>query len=474
MFFYAGHGLQVDGTNFLAPIDARITSEHDLDFEALRLDIILRPMEKESRVSLVFLDACRDNPFLDNLVRSLGVRGGSLERGLARVSNISIGTFIGFATEPGSVALDGDGEHSPFTSAMLDHMDSPGLDVEIMMRRVRDDVVRATQSRQIPWSHSSLLGRGFVFKDVIPEPQPVEPSTADHLLELAYWDSVRDSKTVELLQSYLDQYPNGKFASLAHILIARLDGTQNERVEIKGGPKDGVEHLDEAKESLPKAEDVDGPQENVETEVLHDKKKPARPNPVVNKKKEDLYITKEPRKDNLANTDSAGEVGLELELNGPKPQVPPRPNTKTDASLKTPTTPITPEMPASPDARDGPNMSEQCTRDLTKWRRERPGNAAFAVATNGACGASWGFETGAEAVSRALGECGKYGTNCKIVATKKRSPVATKRVTRPTRAGNANLTWEQAYELCKKRINWGGMDVIPKKRGNEWLCFYRY
>ena len=112
-------------------------------------------MEREVKTNLVFLDACRDNPLARNLARSMGTRSMSVGRGLARVDS-GIGTLIAFATEPGNVALDGVGNNSPFTTALLNHIETPGLDIAQLLRRVRRDVMSSTDERQVPWNNSSL------------------------------------------------------------------------------------------------------------------------------------------------------------------------------------------------------------------------------------------------------------------------------------------------------------------------------
>ncbi len=162
LFYYAGHGLQVHGRNYLAPIDAKLRHEAGLEFEAVQLSSILALMERRHRTNLIFLDACRDNPLASKLARSMGTRSSAVGRGLARLET-GIGTLIAFATQPGNVALDGDKEHSPFTEALLNHSETPGLDIEGLMRRVRSDVIRATGGSQVPWSHSSLTSR-FMLK----------------------------------------------------------------------------------------------------------------------------------------------------------------------------------------------------------------------------------------------------------------------------------------------------------------------
>jgi uncharacterized caspase-like protein len=168
LFFYAGHGLAADGRNFLAPVDAKLQSETDLDFEAVDLSLVLKQMERNSRVSIVFLDACRDNPLALNLAATS--RSLQVSRGLARVER-AVGMMIAFSTQPGNVALDGDGRNSPFTNALLHHIDAEGTSINDMMIDVRNDVLKETDGKQVPWENSSLTGQ-FFFK-------PAEAKVAD-------------------------------------------------------------------------------------------------------------------------------------------------------------------------------------------------------------------------------------------------------------------------------------------------------
>ena len=168
LFYYAGHGLQVDQRNFLAPIDAQLKSESDLDFEAVQLDLVLKNMVRNASTSIVFLDACRDNPLAANLAQV----GRSLDvgRGLARVE-AAASMMIVYATEPGKVALDGTGRNSPFTGALLRHIDTEGASISDVMIAVRNDVLSETSGKQRPFESASLTGQ-FFFK---PKPQ----ATAD-------------------------------------------------------------------------------------------------------------------------------------------------------------------------------------------------------------------------------------------------------------------------------------------------------
>jgi uncharacterized caspase-like protein len=157
VFFYAGHGLQVSSQNYLVPVDAAVEREPDLDFEGVRLDLVLKHMElqREGKTNIVFLDACRDNPFTENLARTMGTRAVSVGRGLAQVQ-AGVGTFIAYSTQPGNVASDGEGRNSPFTAALRRHLTDPGRNLTAIMIDVRKDVLEETHGRQVPWDHSAL------------------------------------------------------------------------------------------------------------------------------------------------------------------------------------------------------------------------------------------------------------------------------------------------------------------------------
>jgi uncharacterized caspase-like protein len=118
LFFYAGHGLQVSGANYLVPVDARLEDASGLDFELVRLDLVQRTMEREVATNIIFLDACRDKPLARNLARALGTRSVEIGRGLAPTQG-GAGTLISFSTQPGNVALDGTGRNSPFAAALF-------------------------------------------------------------------------------------------------------------------------------------------------------------------------------------------------------------------------------------------------------------------------------------------------------------------------------------------------------------------
>lgn len=180
LFFYAGHGMQVKGENYLIPIDAVLKDESDLDFDAIKLDTVMRQLLRDAKVKIVILDACRDNPLAAQLSRSMGAaRSRSLNpaSGMAAVdAQGASGTLIAFATAPGNVAADGQGEHSPFTQALLTHLETPNLDIDLMMKRVRGDVSKSTGEHQQPWTNSSLTSEFFMKTGPVAVPAAAAPS----------------------------------------------------------------------------------------------------------------------------------------------------------------------------------------------------------------------------------------------------------------------------------------------------------
>jgi uncharacterized caspase-like protein len=230
LFFFAGHALEASGRNWLVPAPADIRSDRDLRFETVDLEGVLEQLDGTAKLSLLIIDACRDNPFRQRL--QLGTRQAAAPGGLAQVQ-AAVGTLVAFATAPGTVAEDGKGRNSPFTGALLRHIETPGLEVRQLMAEVRRDVREATKGRQIPWENSALEG-AFYFRVAPPSPPAlasvaVRPARGAPQTELVFWESVRDSKEPADLQAYLTRYPKGAFAELARTRLAALTAERASR-----------------------------------------------------------------------------------------------------------------------------------------------------------------------------------------------------------------------------------------------------
>ena len=178
LFFFAGHGVQLGGRNFILPVDAADGNETEMTASAIALPAILTTLERQADTRIIILDACRDNPFQSGAL----ARSANIPRGLGRME-AGVGSFIAFATEPGNVALDGAGRNSPFTDALLRHIGTPGADIHAIMRAVRADVMAASNFSQVPWENSSLISEVFLSNTraplstvpTAPRPQVVAP-----------------------------------------------------------------------------------------------------------------------------------------------------------------------------------------------------------------------------------------------------------------------------------------------------------
>src|SRR5689334_15796219 len=175
VFFYAGHGIAISGTNYLLPVDADIKSEMDVKLgAAINIDLTLDQTMGDAKVKLVFLDACRDNPFAAK-IKSTATRSVNVQTGLAEMKS-GEGTLIAFATGPGQTALDGqEGANSPFTRALLAHITEPGVEIQQAMTEVRAQVNDETNQGQLPWGHTNLIGS--VYLNGRPAPGAVAAAT---------------------------------------------------------------------------------------------------------------------------------------------------------------------------------------------------------------------------------------------------------------------------------------------------------
>jgi Caspase domain len=205
LFYYAGHGVQAEGANYLIPVDADIQAESDLEANAFDAGRVLRAMKAaQNEMNIVILDACRDNP----LPKTRGI-----ERGLARMDAPS-GTFIAYAAAPGQTAQDGaSGTNGVFTGELVKAMAEPGMPLEQMFKRVIAGVKADTHGGQQPWSEASIQG-DFYFHPAVSLP-PVPSAVDPKQVELMYWESIKDSKNVADFRAYLSKFPKGEFSGLA-------------------------------------------------------------------------------------------------------------------------------------------------------------------------------------------------------------------------------------------------------------------
>jgi uncharacterized caspase-like protein/ABC-type transporter MlaC component len=250
VFYYAGHGVQSRGVNYLIPVGAQVRREPDLELEAVSASWVLTEMEfAGNRLNIVILDACRNNP----LVR--GFR--SQAAGLARM-DAPAGSLIAYSTAPGATARDGEGLNSPYTAALAEAMRVPGLKVEEAFKRARLGVMKATREEQVPWESSSLTG-DFSFrpeaaaKAAGPAPPPVEEASRnDTVVEVAFWKSIETSQNAADFQAYLDRYGgSGAFTVLARNRLKAL--TEKPAREAVRESKAGASEEQEMAEALLRA-----------------------------------------------------------------------------------------------------------------------------------------------------------------------------------------------------------------------------
>ena len=213
LFYFAGHGVQIKGVNYLAPIGKIFTSEAEIEDSAINVDLVMRRLQDgKTKIGFVVLDACRNNPFAKAASRSMRSTGG-----LARMDAPS-GVLIAYATAPGSVASDGTGTNGLYTEHLVRSMKMPGISAEQVFKRTREGVEQDSGAAQSPREESSLKGADFHFLP-ISEARKVNPE----LVELTYWESIRGSADAGDFRIYLRDYPQGKFASLAKQAVEKLN-----------------------------------------------------------------------------------------------------------------------------------------------------------------------------------------------------------------------------------------------------------
>jgi uncharacterized caspase-like protein len=214
--YYAGHGIEVDGTNYLIPVDAKLERDTDVYDEAFSLDRVLLAIEPAKQLRLVILDACRDNPFAKNMKRTVASR--AIGQGLAKIEPTSPNMLIAYSAKAGSTALDGDSKNSPFTMALAKHLTTPGLDVRRAFGFVRDEVLKTTSYRQEPFVYGSLGGEDVPLVPVKATASPANPQ-ADIRRDYELAQQIGNKAA---LNAFLAQYPDGFYAELARSQLAKI------------------------------------------------------------------------------------------------------------------------------------------------------------------------------------------------------------------------------------------------------------
>jgi len=214
--YYAGHGIEVDGTNYLIPVDAKLERDTDVYDEAFSLDRVLLAIEPAKQLRLVILDACRDNPFAKTMKRTVASR--AIGQGLAKVEPTSPNMLIAYSAKAGSTALDGDSKNSPFTMALAKHLTTPGLDVRRAFGFVRDEVLKTTSYRQEPFVYGSLGGEDVPLVPVKATGSPANPQ-ADIRRDYELAQQIGNKAA---LNAFLTQYPDGFYAELARSQRAKI------------------------------------------------------------------------------------------------------------------------------------------------------------------------------------------------------------------------------------------------------------
>ncbi len=236
LFYFAGHGIQFEGENYLLPVDFDADRPQDLRYKAMPVGRVLGAMEDAANgVNIMLLDACRNNPYASSY--------RSATRGLAVVQSVQ-GSLIAYATEPGGVAIDGDGQNGIYTKHLMEQIQKPGVPLEQMLKQVRIGVQEETGGKQTPWESSSLTSDIFLM--------PAAPSSGgsshssgpsndnynsapDSAIEAQAWAMVKDSNDPGNLRAFLNSYPNGKFAALAELKLKMLEPDENDQSNGNAG-----------------------------------------------------------------------------------------------------------------------------------------------------------------------------------------------------------------------------------------------
>lgn len=243
VIYYAGHGMQVNGKNYLIPVDSELKAPAHLRTRTIQIDELLAALPPDPGVGVVILDACRDNPLARTIATSLPKSRSTAAPGLApvEIASTDIGTggvLIAYATDPGAVSYDGTGANSPYTTSLAKHLAEPGVNIQSALTRVRGEVTAETNGRQRPWYNASLgrevfIGPATAETAAAPAHAPTsssanqstEPDSRGWEVEQRVWDESSKRNTVAHYEAYLQQFPSGSFAALARLNLNQLKKT---------------------------------------------------------------------------------------------------------------------------------------------------------------------------------------------------------------------------------------------------------
>jgi uncharacterized caspase-like protein len=260
VIYFAGHGIEIDGINYLIPVDAKLASDFDAEDEAVSLDRIMRTLEPASRLRLVILDACRDNPFLKTMRRTVAVR--AVASGLGKIEPATSDTLIAYAAKAGAISYDDTGPNSPFTAAIVKYIAEPGLDIRLAFGRVRDAVLRTTANKQEPFVYGSLGGSTV---SLVPAASAKKPDTPPPPVAAAPSSDIRhDYEFAERIgtraawEAFLAARPNGFYPDLARAQLAKLGPAPADTAGRAESPKESlkpaVDRQQQEREAAAKAE----------------------------------------------------------------------------------------------------------------------------------------------------------------------------------------------------------------------------
>jgi hypothetical protein len=282
--YFAGHGIEIRGSNYLIPVDAKLRSDYDADDEAISLERLILAVEPVKQLRLIILDACRDNPFLRRMQRTLAVR--AVTGGLATVEPSAGNTLIAYAAKAGSVSYDGAGPNSPFTTALMKNLFEPGLDIRIALGRVRDEVMKMTANRQEPFVYGSLGGSTIALVKAAEPPAVASGRTGS---SASRYDIQRDYEFAERIgtqqawESFLQVHSTGYYAGLARAQLAKLNETAEKALPPVIASRDPQNRDDS--DSTPRAPPQKDQQAKLEPKPSEDFREsfpgPAAPAPVI-------------------------------------------------------------------------------------------------------------------------------------------------------------------------------------------------